>query len=66
MARAEAPLGAERHPDGGPVASSFNALPLNPLMPLRPAFSFATLLTPPWVFVILATILAYNQSPLFG
>jgi len=41
-------------------------LPAAPLSPLRPDFSFASLLKPPWIFVLLATILAWNQTPLFS
>lgn len=39
--------------------------PAVPLMPLKP-FGLQNILKPPWIFVILATILAWNQTPLFS
>jgi hypothetical protein len=39
---------------------------MRPLPPARPDFGFSALLKPPWMFVILATVLAWNQTPLFG
>ena len=50
----------------GPRPLAPLVMPITPLQPARPSFSFASLLTPPWVFVLLATILAWNQTPLFS
>lgn len=49
-----------------PMAPLVPLMPLAPASPLRPEFSFASLLKPPWIFVLLATILAWNQTPLFS
>ena len=71
------PLGAPALPRLGalpalPYALPGGARPLPPMArPLLPASPMApsiasTLLTPPWIFVILASTLAWNQAPLFG
>ena len=59
-------------PQGSPLLLG-GARPLAPVGPLmrplpaaRPDFGFSALLKPPWMFVILATVLAWNQTPLFG
>ena len=41
------------------------ARPLLPASPMHPGIA-ADLFTPPWIFVILATTLAWNQAPLFS
>ena len=42
------------------------ARPLLPASPMQPGGFAETLLKPPWIFVSLASILAWNQAPLFS